>query len=303
MKYCIIGAGGTGGALAAFLGKANKDVSLIARGENLEALRNGIKLNISGSEELISSVKSYSENEYIEHDESPDVIFICTKAYSLDNILPMVNRISNNNTVIIPILNGINTDKKIREGVEAGVVCEGCIYIVAEKKAPGIIFMNGSLIRVVFGIDGIDHVKLEKIYKDLMKTNISVVLSNKIKSDIMRKFSLVSAMAATGLYFDAQMKVIQNYGTEREFFIELVSEIVSLAEKMGIKYNFSLIEKNLQIIDNVNEDTTTSLQRDVKKGGLNEMESQIVDPIKLGLKYGVEMKNYIKVAQKYNLKY
>ena len=88
MKYLVIGVGGTGGAIAAYLTKVGIDTTLIARGKNLSALReNGITLSIDNNE-YTNAVKAFDMNGFENAVKSgaalsPDVIFVCVKGYRL----------------------------------------------------------------------------------------------------------------------------------------------------------------------------------------------------------------------------
>ena len=95
MKYLVIGVGGTGGAIAAYLTKAGIDTTLIARGDNLSALReNGITLSLDNNE-YTNAVKAFDMNGFENAVKSgaalsPDVIFVCVKGYSITDTIPFI---------------------------------------------------------------------------------------------------------------------------------------------------------------------------------------------------------------------
>ena len=90
LKYMILGAGGTGGILGATLTKAGKDVTFIARGSNLDAMRNNglIIRHLWDQTEEHLEVRALSMEESCALSLAPEVIFICVKEYSLDSVLP-----------------------------------------------------------------------------------------------------------------------------------------------------------------------------------------------------------------------
>ena len=104
MKYVVVGAGGTGGCLGGFLAEQGHDVTLIARNRHLDEIRrNGLILkSCSLGERQIRSVKACTMEEY---SDSPDVIFVCVKFYSLEEVIPFIRRTASENTLVIPILN------------------------------------------------------------------------------------------------------------------------------------------------------------------------------------------------------
>lgn len=112
MKYLVIGAGGTGGSLGAYMTEAGKDVTVIARGSHLEMIRkNGLKMETTHKENYtVFPMKASNIENYT---ESPDVIFICVKGYSLDDTIPFIKRVAHKDTVVIPLLNIFGTGSKL----------------------------------------------------------------------------------------------------------------------------------------------------------------------------------------------
>ena len=89
LKYVVIGAGGTGGAIGGFLAKAGKDVTLIARGDHLERMQdNGLGFETPDGNFSVP-VKACTMEDY---GETPDVIFVCVKGYSLDEAEDFIAR-------------------------------------------------------------------------------------------------------------------------------------------------------------------------------------------------------------------
>ena len=103
MKYAIIGAGGCGGSIGAFLAEAGQDVTLIARGEHLAAIReHGICVESPSRTFTVTDIKAVDEAGYA---EIPDVLFVCVKGYSIPYISPFLREHSDAETLIVPILN------------------------------------------------------------------------------------------------------------------------------------------------------------------------------------------------------
>ena len=112
MKYLIAGTGGVGGSIAAFLSLAGKDVTCIARGEHLTAIReHGLRLHSDLKGEHTLPAKAYTAEEY---NGSADVIFVCVKGYSVDSITDLIKRVSHKDTIVIPILNVYRTGPRIQ---------------------------------------------------------------------------------------------------------------------------------------------------------------------------------------------
>ena len=157
LKYLIAGTGGVGGSIAAFLALAGKDVTCIARGGHLAALReNGLKLHSDLKGEHTLAVPAYTAEEYAALASSADaykadVIFVCVKGYSVDSITELIRHAAHKDTVVIPILNVYGTGPRIQRLVPGVTVLDGCIYIVGFVSGKGEITQMGKIFRLVYG--------------------------------------------------------------------------------------------------------------------------------------------------------
>lgn len=297
MKYLIYGAGGIGGCLAAFLAQGGKDVSLIARGAHLEAIqKNGLVLE-TGHGTFAVPVRACEQEQVT---DKPDVIFVCVKGYSLEGTLPTLKRLSDGHTIVIPLLNLYGTGARLQPELSPALVTDGCIYIAAEIKAPGTVHMSGDIFRVVFGprTQGEYRPELEEVARDLNDCGIEGILSQNIQRDALMKFSVVSPMAACGIYHDIQVGGMQAPGQPREDFKALVAEIGALAQAMGYPFPEDPVARNLAIQDALDPDASTSLKRDLDAGNPSEVDGLIFEVVRLGRKYHVPTPMYDRVAAK-----
>lgn len=297
MKYAIIGAGGTGGCLGFFLKKAGKDVTLIARGKHLEAIRkNGLTIQKLWDESRETlPVKACTAEEY---KEIPDVILVCVKGYSMDETVPTIKKIAGKETVVIPILNIYGTGGRLQKKLPEFTVTDGCIYVSANIMEPGVILQHGKILRVVFGARKPEEEteKMREVAKDMVTDDLEVILSENIRRDAMVKFSYVSPIGAAGLYCNAVAADFQREGEQREMFKALIREIVALSHAMGIEFEEDLVERNLKILASLSPEATTSMQRDVIEGKRSEMDGLVYEVVRMGREYKVSMPQYEKAA-------
>ena len=297
MKYAIIGAGGTGGCLGFFLKKAGKDVTLIARGKHLEAIRkNGLTIQKLWDESRETlPVKACTAEEY---KEIPDVILVCVKGYSMDETVPTIKKIAGKETVVIPILNIYGTGGRLQKKLPELTVTDGCIYVSANIMEPGVILQHGKILRVVFGARKPEEEteKMREVAKDMVTDDLEVILSENIRRDAMVKFSYVSPIGAAGLYCNAVAADFQREGEQREMFKALIREIVALSHAMGIEFEEDLVERNLKILASLSPEATTSMQRDVIEGKRSEMDGLVYEVVRMCREYKVSMPQYEKAA-------
>ncbi len=298
MKYLIIGAGGTGGCIGAYMTEAEKDVTLIARGAHLAAMQaEGLRMETTKKGNYtVRPVKAVDMEHYEEH---PDVIFVCVKGYSLEDTIPFIRRVAKPDTVVIPLLNIYGTGGRLQKQLPELLVTDGCIYIAGEIKEPGCLWQNGDIFRVVFGVREPSEYRevLSEVKKDLDDSGITGILSENIRRDALQKFSYVSPAAACGQYYDAMAGDMQKLGEVRDTFAALIHEIDILAEAMGIHFEVDIVQTNLDILDSLTPEASTSMQRDVKKGKLSEMDGLIFEVVRMGRQYKVELPTYGKIAE------
>ena len=299
MKYAIIGAGGTGGILGFYMTKAGKDVTLIARGRHLAAMQESglaVEKMWDGTTETIP-VKAADMDHY---NERPDVILVCVKGYSLEDTIPFIQRVANPSTIVIPVLNIYGTGAKMQEKLPNLLVTDGCIYVSANIKEPGVLIQHGKILRVVYGVREKEEYdpRLEEIKQDFDVSGIDGVLSENIRRDALEKFSYVSPIGAAGLYYHATAADFQREGEEREAFKTMIREIAALAEAMGVPFERDMVDVNLKILSTLAPEATTSMQRDVMDGKSSEIDGLVYEVVCMGERYHVPVPMYEKVAEK-----
>ena len=310
MKYAIIGAGGTGGILGFYMTKADRDVTLIARGRHLAAMQEkglAVEKMWDGTTEIIP-VKAMDMEHY---EEQPDVVLVCVKGYSLEDTIPFIQRVAKPSTIVIPVLNIYGTGAKMQEQLPKLLVTDGCIYVSANIKEPGVLIQHGRILRVVYGVRNMSTQKvnikrahegmldaLKNIKKDFDDSGIDGVLSENIQRDALEKFSYVSPIGAAGLYYHATAADFQREGKQREAFKTMICEIAALAEAMGVPFERDMVEVNLKILSSLAPEATTSMQRDVMEGKDSEIDGLVYEVVRMGERYHVPVPMYAKVAEK-----
>ena len=296
--------------------KAGKDVTLIARNAHLEAMKKqGLSVQKMWTNETETiPVSAESMESYEAKGEKADVILVCVKKYSLDSCIPFIQNISHKNTIVVPVLNVYGTGAYLQEKLPELLVTDGCIYVSANIKQPGVLLQHGEILRVFFGVREKEDLKklngqsdgeykaerlLKKIAQDFKDSGIDGILSDNIKRDALTKFSYVSPIGTAGLYLHAVAGDFQREGEARELFKTLIREIVTLANAMGITFEEDLVERNLKILSNLPEEATTSMQRDVMEGKQSEIDGLVYEVVRMAEKYGAEVPAYRRAAEKF----
>lgn len=303
LKYLIAGTGGVGGSIAAFLALAGKDVTCIARGEHLTAIReHGLQLHSDLKGEHTLNIPACTAEEF---QGKADIIFVCVKGYSIDSITELIKRAAHEGTVVIPILNVYGTGPRVQRLVPGVTVLDGCIYIVGFVSGKGEISQMGKIFRLVYGAHkgtNVSRETLEAIQHDLQESGIKAEISPDINRDTFVKWSFISAMAVTGAYYDVPMGEVQKPGIVRNTFIGLSQESAALGRKLGIEFKENVVEYNLKVIDKLAPESTASMQKDLEKGHESEVQGLLFDMIAAAEKQEIDIPTYRMVAEKFKNK-
>ncbi|MBQ1867226.1 2-dehydropantoate 2-reductase [Selenomonas sp.] len=300
MKFAIVGTGGTGGTLGAYLASHGQDVTFIARGNHLAAIRqNGLTIRTEHRGDIvIKPAKACTMDEYT---DTPDVMLVCVKYYNIDDAIALARRTANADTLIVPILNVFGTGEVMQQALPGLTCLDGCMYIFAKIQEPGVIVQPEKILRVFFGFrpgqDDRLSTKAKELEQIMQAADIHAHFTKHIQRDALQKFAFVSPMGAAGLYFEAVSDDFQHEGPLRDFFTGLIREVVAIGHAMGITWENDLVETGLKMIDAFKPGLRTSMQRDVLAGKPSEFSGLVSRIVALGKKYDVPTPLYQKVDQ------
>jgi 2-dehydropantoate 2-reductase len=296
-KITIAGIGGVGGYFGGLLAnqyfKSDEvEICFFARGQNLnEIKKNGLKV-IKGKSEIICKPKIATDNPT--EIGIANLIILCTKSYDIEIVVQQLKPCIDENTIILPLLNGVDSKEKIQKILPNNTILDGCVYIVSRLKQSGIIENIGNIQTLYFGIDGFSNQKL-KYYENIFKNaNIEATLSQNISSIIWEKYIFISPTATATTYFDKSIGEIIS-DKHIETVTELINEIKQVANAKNILISEDIVDKTINKLKSLPFDTTSSMHTDFKnKNKSSELESLTNYVIEQGKKYNIKTPTYIK---------
>ena len=172
MRIVVVGAGGTGGYFGGLLARAGEDVTFIARGAHLEALRMRgltVESRLAGTFRLpVRATDDPSEVDPV------DLIFFCVKTYDTEAAAESVRPLIYPNTMMLSLQNGIDNDERIARvtGHKSGV---GAVaYVVSTIKAPGVVEQTAGPGKIILGeLVGGTSPRTEQLHGVLQRAGIS----------------------------------------------------------------------------------------------------------------------------------
>ena len=286
MKIGIIGTGGVGGYFGGKLALAGFDVTFISRELNLEALKsNGLIVKSIKGDFKIDIVNATKK---IEDLKNSDLILICVKAWQVKEIAQKLKTVISENTVVIPLQNGVSATDELIEQLGESCVVGGLCFIISKLESPGIINHFGIEPAIVFGeINKTKTERLNKIKEVFDKSGIKSKISEDINSDLWKKFITICVsglLAVTKTTYGELRELKQT----RKMMIDLLKEIYRLSQKAGVNIKPDFINKTVALIDTYPYNSTSSLTRDVWEGKPSEIDYQNGMVVKLGKKYNLE---------------
>lgn len=289
MKIAILGLGAVGGfiggKLALYYQGTDKKIIFITRGENMKAIKlNGLKL-VSVSGEEVSSPYLITDNPaeigYL------DLLICCIKSYDLEESITSLYSCITEKTIIIPLLNGVDAPGRIRSIVPQADVLEGCIYIVSQLIAPGVIKQAGNLNKVYFGSNTADSGTLSKIETLFRDANINANASQDISVLIWEKFFFISPLATLTSYLNIPVGEILSNENFKTRLVTLMQELKLVVDAKNIKLPENIILKALERLYALPYETTSSMQKDFHRRHKTEVQSLTGIVSELGRQKGI----------------
>ena len=275
-RICIYGTGGVGGYFGGRIAEVfnnnpqfkDYEVYFIARGEHLKAIKqHGI---IVKTPDRTISAKPNLATDDIREIPPPDLILLCVKGYDLPQAAEAIKQVINKNTVIIPLLNGVDIIERIRQILDKGIVLPACLYVGTHIESPGIISQSGGNGIIIFGPDR-KHPEYsgDSVQDFFQKTGIKYEWYDDPLPKIWEKYLFIAAFGlVTAAYGESLGAVVKN--DERLSMARgITTEIYTIARKKNINLPADIIEISMNKAASFPSDARTSYQRDIENGSKN----------------------------------
>ncbi|MCB0461328.1 MAG: 2-dehydropantoate 2-reductase [Flavobacteriaceae bacterium] len=271
MNIVVFGAGGVGGYFGGKLAQAGNDVTFIARGKHLQAIKsNGLQVkSIQGNFKVYPKV-----TDDIVNIKSPDLIILAVKSWQVDEVAMQLKPIISDNTLVLPLQNGADNADKLREVLPHENVLAGLCKIVSRVESPGVIDHFAFDPEIVFGeYDNEKSKRVQNVSALFDKAGIKNKISDDIHLDIWKKFLFIATVSGIGALTRVEFGVMRNDEHIRQIMYQTANEIVAVANAKGIRLTNDDIEMLLKVVDNLNAKTTASMQRDIMEGRPSELDN------------------------------
>jgi 2-dehydropantoate 2-reductase len=303
MKICFFGVGGVGGYFGTVITQKFNDIHeiyFIARGSHKDAIRaKGLTLKKAGGSELITvSPKLCTDTT----DDLPicDIVFLSVKAYDLPNAVEEINKIVNDKTVILPLLNGVDIYERITKHLKTGIVSPSCVYVGTHIESPGVIYQKGGSCKISLGRDP----KFTNFYPAplialLEDSQIDFDWAENVKTPIWSKFMFIAAYGLVTATYKKTMGEILEDTHLAGLTKSVMFEIEEIAKRLEISLSPTIVEESFDKAKQFPYETKTSFQRDVEsKGSINEADLFGGTLIRYGKELNIQIPNITATYEK-----
>lgn len=300
LKITVAGVGAIGGLLAAMLGRKHDNITLIARGEHAKSLReNGLTLesDFYGN----SFMKPAAVAERGEDIPQQDLVLICCKNYSLDELCEQIRPCIGADTIVMPVMNGVEPGDRIREKFPEAVCIDALIYTITAKESDHSVKQSGPYTHMYIGSKLTEKRYVEaskKVYELFKETGFDARYTEDIMSEIWQKFILNCGFnVITARYLTNTGGIRRNAAWAKDFH-KLMDEAEAVGLREGVNIPEGTAEKKYSYcMDNQKDDATSSLKRDVEAKRQTELDAFLGAVIRKAEKYGIE----VPYSRKYHM--
>jgi 2-dehydropantoate 2-reductase len=271
MNIVVFGAGGVGGYFGGKLAQAGNDVTFIARGKHLQAIKsNGLLIkSIQGDFKVHPKV-----TDDVTNIKNPDLVILGVKSWQVEDVAVQLKPIIREHTMVLPLQNGADNADKLKAVLPHENVLAGLCKIVSRVESPGIIDHFAFDPEIVFGeYDNENSKRVQNLSMLFDNAGIKNKVSEDIHLDIWKKFLFIATVSGIGALTRVEFGAMRDDEHIRQIMYQTANEIVAVANAKGIKLTNDDIEMILKIVDNLNAKTTASMQRDIMDGRPSELDN------------------------------
>lgn len=282
-----MGAGAVGGFFGGRLAVAGEDVTFIARGVHLQALRHeGLRVESVDGDFAVNPVAATDRPEEVGPVEA---LLVAVKSWQLAEAAAAARPLVGPETAILPLLNGVEAASLLSEILGHEHVLGGLCRIIAERVGPGTIRHTGAEPYVALGeLDNRQSARVKRLRGALAGAGIKVEIPKDIHVALWEKFLFIAAMSGVGAVTRAPVGVLRGLRETRALLIQAMQEIVAVARAHGVDLAAESVDQTLEFIDGLPSEGTASMQRDIMEGRPSELQAQNGAVVRLGREVGVE---------------
>lgn len=275
MRFAILGSGAVGGYFGAKLARSGQDVTFVARGAHLEAIRlRGLEVQSAKLGDFTVQAPAESDTSRIGH---VDAVLVAVKAYDNRTALPMLKPLLGPDTIVLTLQNGVDSVDEVAAIAGESHVVGGTTYVATALEAPGLIVQTGVHRSIIFGEVFGDRSRIsprvQQLADVLTAADIQVTPVADARVPIWDKF--VYLVAFSGFTGAARLPIGQLWKSPQAqaMFYATSREVAAIAKAEGVTISANRFDTLREYMDNIPPTTRSSLLIDLEQGKRIEVEA------------------------------
>ena len=271
MKIAVMGSGGVGGYFGAKLAAAGGQVTFIARGAHLAAIRqNGLRVRSPLGELLIEQPAVTEDPREI---GPVDLVLFGVKLWDTEAAAEAIRPLIGSDTGVISLQNGVIKDDILVDKFGPQTVIGGVCYIAATIAEPGVIAHTGTMQKLVFGeYGGRSSERVKRFHEMCRQAGIDAEISDDIRRSIWEKFVFLVGFSAVTATTRCPIGIVRDNPQSRQLLAGVMQEVVDVGRAEGVALAPGFVEDRLAFCDQLPESMTASMHHDLERG--NRLEVQ-----------------------------
>lgn len=287
MRIAVMGSGGLGGLYGGRLAHAGYDVSFIARGAHLAAMReHGLVIDNEPHGTIhVPRVQATDDPASV---GIVDLVLIAVKLWDTDSAVRAIRPMVGSQTAVISLQNGVMKDDTLRRAFGDAAVVGAVAYVATQIARPGVIRQTGTMQRFIFGeYDGRRLPRAEELLDALARAGIQAEISDDIRRTLWEKYVFLVGLSGTTATMRSTIGPIRSNPRSRAFLQELLQETVAVGRAHGVRLPEHYAAERLAFLDTVPPEMTSSMHHDLERGNRLEVAWLSGGVVQLGEQVGV----------------
>jgi 2-dehydropantoate 2-reductase len=286
LKIAIMGAGGVGGYFGGRLAASSADVTFIARGAHLDALRReGLRILSPLGDARVHPVKAVADPGEV---GPVDMIWLAVKLWSTEEAAAALRPLVGPGTGIVPFQNGVEAVDILIRHYGREHVLGGVAHIAALIEAPGAIRHNGTMAKLTFGeLDGKPTPRAEALLRACRQAGIDAALSDDILRAVWMKFVFLVGLSGMTSLTRMPIGAVREDPDTRAMLVRVMKEAADLGRARGVPLPDDAAGQQLAFADGLPHEMISSMLGDLRRGNRLELPWLSGAVARLGKESGV----------------
>jgi 2-dehydropantoate 2-reductase len=287
MKIAMMGSGGVGGFFGGRLAHAGYDVSFIARGAHLAAMRErGLLIESEAHGNIhVPKVRATDDPASL---GPVDLVIFSVKLWDTESAIRQIKPMLKPGAAVLSLQNGVIKDDILRRELGDAPVVGGVCYVATTIARPGVILQTGTMQRVVIGeYDGKPSERSRLLHQALARSGANAELSTDVRRAIWEKYVFLVGISATTAAMRTTIGPVRRNPRTRAFLLEIFRETVAVGRAHGIALPADYADACLERADGLPDEMAASMAHDLARGNRLEVEWLSGGVVQLGEAAGV----------------